>query len=194
MLNELLIAKEEQLRQHGYLIFTAPELSEMTLRTAGKVIDHFHGVALMQLPATEIEFFEWLKIEDTAVWKDLWADEENPYMVSIDLLEHFINDGNGFPICDLISEPNYWFTAKHIKPKASEKFSQIEQKMDRNLNLTVDEALLVEITQGSMDIWHFCYKYNYPVHKAKNIVRNMHRDDLLVHLPQRDDLVKYLDL
>jgi hypothetical protein len=194
MLRELLINKETQLNKDGYLVFDKAELQNMSGGTAEKVINHFHGVALMQIPGEEIEFFKWLKKEDPAVWNDLWANEENPYFVSIDLLKHFISDANGFPICDLIDEPNYWFSSRHLKPKGTEKFSQIEQKIQDNKNLTVDEALLVEVMQASVDIWHFCYKYKFPVNKAKNIVRNMHIDDLIVHLPQREDLTKYLDI
>lgn len=194
MLRELLIKKETQLNKDGYLVFDKAELQNMSGGTAKKVINHFHGVALMQIPREEIEFFEWLEKEDQTVWNDLWANEENPYFVSIDLLKHFISDANGFPICDLIDEPNYWFTAKHIKPKGTEKFSEIEQKIQDNKNLTFVEALLVEVMQASIDIWHFCYKYKYQVSRAKDIVRLMHRDDLLVHLSQADDLTKYLDI
>ena len=90
-------------------------------------------------------------------------------MVSIDLLGFFVANSNGFPICDLINEPNFWFCSKHLKPKATEKFSLIEQKISANKNLTADEALLVEISQACMDIWHFCYQYKYPVEKAKKM-------------------------
>jgi hypothetical protein len=194
MLRELLIEKEKQLHENGYLVFTTAELIDMSMDLANKVKEHFHGVALMQLPEEEIRFFEWLKSEDPAVWSDLWENEQDPNKVSIDLLPFFIEEANGFPICDLIDEPNYWFSPKHIKPQAREKFSLIEQKISAKINLTVDEALLVEVSQASLDIWHFCYQYNYPVIKAKNIVRIMHRDDLLVHLPEREDLVKYIEI
>jgi hypothetical protein len=194
MIREILIQKEQQLQQNGYLEFDQQELSVMDAETAGKIMDHFHGVALMRLPQVEIDFFEWLKNEDSDVWDDLWADEENTYLVSIDLLSCFVADANGFPICDLINQPNYWFSPKHIKPKGNEKFPLIEEKLDADKNLTVDEALLLEIMQSALDIWHFCYKYNYPVQKAKQIVRAMHREDLLVHLPEREDLVKYIEM
>ena len=194
MLRELLIEKEKQLHEAGYLVFTETELTNMSVDLANKLKEHFHGIALMQLPEEEITFFEWLKSEDITVWNDLWANEEDPNMVSIDLLPYFIGEANGFPICDLIDEPNYWFSPKHIKPKGTEKFSVIEKKISANKNLTVDEALLVEVSQAPVDIWHFCYQYNYPVKKAKNIVRNMHRDDLLVHLTEREDLVKYIEI
>jgi hypothetical protein len=194
MLRELLIEKEKQLHEKGYLVFTETELTNMSLDLANKLKEHFHGIALMQLPDEEIAFFEWLKSEDIAVWNDLWANEEDPNMVSIDLLPYFIGEAIGFPICDLIDEPNYWFAPKHIKPKGTENFSVIEKKISANKNLTVDEALLVEVSQAPVDLWHFCYQYNYPVKKAKNIVRIMHRDDVLVHLAEREDLVKYIEI
>jgi hypothetical protein len=194
MIRNILIEKEKQLQDKGYLVFTAAELTNMNMELANKIKDHFHGIALMQLPEQEIKFFEWLKSEDPDVWNDLWINAEDPNLVSIDLLPHFIAEANGFPICDLIDEPNYWFSPRHIKPKGKEKFSVIEKKLSENKNLTVDEALLVELSQASLDIWHFCYQYNYPVKKAKNIVRNMHKDDLLVHLTEREDLVKYIEI
>ena len=194
MLRELLIKKEIQLKKDGYLVFNKTELQNMSGGTVEKVINHFHGVALMQMPREEIEFFKWLKKEDPAVWNDLWAHEKNPYIISIDLLKHFISEANGFPICDLINEPNYWFSSGHLKPKGTGKFPKIEQKIQDNKNLTFVEALLVEVMQASIDIWHFCYKYKYSVGREKNIVRLMHRDDLLVHLSQADDLTKYLDI
>ncbi len=194
MLRDLLIAKEQQLHNSGFISFTPDELLDMSDDIADKLISHFHGIALMKIPDEEIKFFDWLKKEDPAVWNDLWANEEDPYLVSIDLLKNFILEENGFPICDLIDEPNYWFTKKHLKAKSSEKYGLINKKIEEDKNLTVDEALLAEVSQASIDIWHFCYKYNYPVQKAKIVVRNMHRDDLLVHLSDREDLIKYLDV
>jgi hypothetical protein len=194
MQREIIISKEKQLSEKGYLVFSQSDLESMSASDAENIKEHFHGVALMQLPEGEKEFFEWLKEADTPVWNDLWEDAENPYFVSTDLLHHFIPDGNGFPICDLIDEPNYWFNARHIKPKGAEKFKTIEEKLDKNLKLNFEETFLVEIMQGSIDVWHFCYKYNFPVRKAKIIIQNMHRDDILIHLTDREDLIKYLDV
>jgi hypothetical protein len=194
MLEELIKRKEEQLLKNHYLEFSSEELSGFSKRDALVIEKHFHGHALMRLPESEQIFFNWLREVDRAVWEDLWSEEDDPYLVSIDFLHHFINHGNGFPICDLIEAENYWFTEKHIKPKGLEKFELIDQKIEENKQLTVSEALLCEITRSSIDIWHFCHRYNIPLDSAKKEVSIMHKDDLLVHLPNRDDLVKYLDI
>lgn len=194
MLKDLLIQKEEQLQANGHISFKDEELAGMSMKDANQIIEHFHGIALMELPEQDLQFFEWLKKADHEVWDDLWQDEESPYQISIDLLPHFLENGNGFPICDLLDVPNFWFTAKHIKPKGKELFAEIEQKISSGAKLTFVEALLAEISQGSIDIWHFCYRYKFPIAKAKAIVHRMHVDDLLVHLPDREDLIKYLDI
>jgi len=194
MIEEIISQKETQLQEQGFIEFSDEELANYTKEMVEQIEEHFRGYAMMMLPESELEFFEWLKKEDRAVWDDLWKDEENPYNVSIDFLHHFLEDGNGFPICDLIDEENYWFTAKHIKPKGLEQFDVINEKIDRNQRFTFEEALLFEIIKHSIDIWHFCYRYKMPIHVAKQKIMKMKSDDLLVHLTKREDLVKYLDV
>jgi len=194
MLDELVNKKEAQLQKLGFIKFTPEELENLDLDLVEQIENHFRGHTMMRLPDSEIAFFEWLKNEDTAVWNDLWNGEEDPYNVSIDFLHHFLKEGNGFPICDLVEEDNYWFSARHIKPKGMEKFEEINQKINENKSFTFEEALLFEIMQNSIDLWHFCYRYKAPIHIAKQKVKKMQRDDLLVHLSEREDLVKYLDV
>jgi hypothetical protein len=193
MIKELIAQKEAQIQEQGYIEFSKEELSGIDQSGADQIKQHFRGYAMMMLPESELIFFEWLKKKDRAVWDDLWKDEENAYNVSIDFLHHFLEDGNGFPICDLISVENYWFSAKHIKPKGMEQFETINEKINKNLRFTFEEALLFEIMQNSIDIWHFCYRYNLSISVAKQKILKMKKDDLLVHLPLREDLVKYLD-
>ena len=135
-----------------------------------------------------------LKKNDKAVWDDLWQNEEDPYRISIDFLHHFLKHGNGFPICDLIDEDNYWFCVRHIKPKGMELMQDIGDKVKNDKPLSFAEAFLLEVFRGSTDLWHFCYRYNVPVKTGKSRIDDMNHDDLLVHLPERDDLVKYLDI
>jgi hypothetical protein len=194
MIKELIAQKEAQLQEQGYIEFSKKELSGIDQTGADQIKQYFRGYAMMMLPESELIFFEWLKKKDRAVWDDLWKDEENAYNVSIDFLHHFLEDGNGFPICDLISVENYWFSAKHIKPKGMEQFETINEKINKNLHFTFEEALLFEIMQNSIDIWHFCYRYNMSISVAKQKILKMKKDDLLVHLPLREDLVKYLDV
>lgn len=193
-LRSLIEQKQKFFEKHGYIRFYKKDLSDLSKADSQKIEKHFHGKAMMQLPESEIKFFEWLREKDPPVWSDLWDDEDEPYRVSIDFLHHFVEGENGFPICDLIDENNYWFTTRHIKPKGAEKSGEISRKLKQKETLSFEEGLLIEISRGSIDIWHFCYKYNLPVSFAKKKIEVMHRDDILVHLSDREDLVKYLDV
>jgi hypothetical protein len=193
-LNIIIASKEKQLDTKGYIQFSQTDLQAMTEKDAQKIEHHFHGRAMMALPIAEIKFIKWLQENDPAVWDDLWKDVEEPYRVSLDFLHHFIQNGNGFPICDLINVDNYWFHSKHIKPKALEKMEEIQQKLEGKHSLSFEEGILIEISRGSIDLWHFCYRYKLPISVAKKKIEVMHREDLLVHLKNREDLVKYLDI
>jgi hypothetical protein len=194
MIQALIEEKETQFRTSGYLQFSSSELQKLSEQDVQLLENHFRGHTMMLLPENEISFFEWLKEMDGTVWADLWQDQENAYHVSIDFLHHFLPNKNGFPICDLLSQENFWFSVKHIKPKGREIFERIKNKLNNHIKLTFEEALLYEIALGSIDIWHFCHRYTYPVQVAKQKVRQMHNDDLLVHLAKREDLVDYLDI
>ena len=193
-LTNLIEKKEKQLTKDGYIKFTQGELKNLKNKDAEALEKHFHGRAMMELPDEEIDFFIWLREHDPPVWDDLWKNAKESYCVSLDFLHHFISEGNGFPICDLVNVDNYWFHSKHIKPKAKEKMDEIRQKLEKKGSLSFEEGLLVEIARGSIDLWHFCYRYKLPILVAKNKIEAMHREDLLVHLKDREDLVKYLDV
>ena len=194
ILAKMIEIKEKQLDSDGFIKFDQIDLRQLRKKDAQALEKHFHGRALMELPAEEIDFFKWLKINDPPVWDDLWKNGEEPYRVSLDFLHHFIENGNGFPICDLIDVDNYWFHSRHIKPKALEKMEEIRQKLDSHASLSFEEGILIEITRGSIDLWHLCYRYKLPITVAKKKIEIMHREDLLVHLSDREDLVKYLDV
>ena len=193
-IDNLIDSKEKILKSEHCLKFSKDELSKINKSQAKKIIEHFHGRAMMALPEDEVLFFEWLKKNDLPVWNDLWEDEDHPYCISIDFLHHFIKYSNGFPICDLVTVDNYWFTGRHIKPKGMEKMEDIGVKVNQGKTLSFEEAFLVEIFRSSIDLWHFCFRYKVPVTVAKERIQDMHHDDLIVHLTNRDDLVKYLDI
>jgi hypothetical protein len=186
--------KEKQLKSLGYLQFSDEELKKLSLKDADAIVLHFHGHALMVLPESEVAFFEWLKENDRLVWNDLWGEDDEPYRISVDFLPNFLKDGNGFPICDLIDVDNYWFSDRHIKPKGWHHFEQIRVKMHGKEKLTIGELLMVEVANGAIDLWHFCYRYNIPVSIAKEHLDNLIHEDFIVHLSDREDLVKYLDI
>ena len=115
MLEELIKQKEKDAEKKGYIEFTNDELSSLSEENALEIERHFHGNTLMKLPECERVFFNWLKKVDQSVWEDLWGEGDNPYFVSTDFLHHFIDNGNGFPICDLVEQDNYWFNEKHTR-------------------------------------------------------------------------------
>lgn len=136
----LIAKKEKQLESDGFITFDQADLKQLKKKDVQVIEKQFHGRAMMELPAEEVNFFKWLKENDPPVWDDLWKNVEEPYRVSIDFLHHFVEDGNGFPICDLVKADNYWFHSRHIKPKATEKMDEIQQKLDSNKSLSLRKA------------------------------------------------------
>ncbi len=193
MINKLIEQKKKQYSELGYIQFSDSEISNINQKSIDLIEKAFKGYGLLKLPPKEIAFFEWLKENDRAVWNDLWEADDDPYKISIEFLHHFIKDENGFPICDLENEDNYWFSVKHIKPKGKQHFEEINLKLKINQKLNLEELLLYEIVQNSIDIWHFCYRYRTDLDKAKGLVAKLHKNDILVHLTDREDLVKYID-
>ena len=189
MIEEIIKRKEAQLEQHTCLLFSVEELSLLDHDMVTAIESHFSGHTLMRLPQEEINFFEWLKKEDLPVWQDLWDTDDEPYLVSISFLHNFLTNNNGFPICDLVEESNYWFCKRHLKPKGI----LLAAEQDQN-GSSFEHRLIIEILHRSIDIWHFCYRNNIAVAYAKARIQEMHHDDLLVHLEKREDLVKYLDI
>jgi hypothetical protein len=194
LINRLIQEKEKQLESQDFIEFSSEDLSILDINAAKEIENHFHGHTMMALPEWEVDFFRWLKEKDFSVWNDLWENDEEPYRVSTDFLHHFIKNGNGFPICDLIDEDNYWFCGRHIKPKGLENMEETGKKIKQNKSLSFEEALLIELLRGSIDLWHFCYRYKVPLSMGKERIDQMHQNDILVHLTDREDLVKYLDV
>jgi predicted transcriptional regulator len=148
----------------------------------------------MRMPPSEVDFFEWLKHQDEPVWNDIWAGEPDLYLVSTDLLPVFQEGRNGFPICDLVDQPNYWFSERHIKPRGREELELIALKYENQERLDIAELFLIELINGPIDIWHFCYRYNIAVQVMKRVIATMVAKGWLVHLTDRDDLVKYIEI
>jgi len=185
---------KNQLNQQNYIEFTPDQLLKLRLDQVQAVVDEFHGHALLKMPKSEIDFFSWLKINDPDIWNDIWQDEDDMYLVSIDLLPHFIEGGLGFPICDLVDQPNYWFNTRLIKPKGMEELENIIVKLENGVKVSVREAFLLEVSTRPVDIWHFCYHHNISVERLKKVVDDLVYQGFLVHLTDREDLIKYLDI
>lgn len=193
-IDALIETKKEQLNTTKYLQFSDKELEKLQIDDTNHIVDLFHGTTLMKLPPSEIKFFDWLKINDNAVWLDLWGDHENEYQVSIDLLPQFLKEKNGFPICDLKDAPNYYFTVRHIKPEGMAQMEQIISKTEAQKQLDIDELILFELHIAPFDIWHFAYRYNLPLSDVKELISEMVYKGWIVHLPDSDDLLRYIDV
>lgn len=191
---KLIEESRKQLDDQNFIEFSDEHLTALRLDQVQAIIDQFHGRALMKIPSAEIDFFSWLKKNDRDVWNDIWQGEDDIYLVSIDLLSRFVEGGLGFPICDLIDQPNYWFNARLIKPKGMEELENIFMKLEAGKKITLSEAFLLEISTRPVDVWHFCYNHNVEVERVKQVVDDLVYQGFLVHLTDRDDLIKYIDI
>ncbi len=193
-LQKLLTEKDKQYAQDGWISFSSAQLLSLDADQIQHLIDYFHGYTLVRLPEKEIEFFEWLKSADSPVWNDLWEGGGEPYLVSIDLLHHLAGEDGAFPICDLINQENYWFSAKHIKPKGNEALSEIVHLGEQGKRMTADQEFLLQLSVKDQDIWHFCYRFKIPIEKIKKAIETLVFRGFIVHLPDRADLVKYIEI
>jgi hypothetical protein len=154
---------------------------------AKDIADHFGAAVFLRLPASERKFFEWLKVQEESVWNDLWAsdfpdeaEQTAPYLVGISLLPEMITEGRGFPICDLSSQPNYFFSyknfnAEEIKPM----IDAIVQRMEDKVDVSPKEIFLMEIRRAPIDVWRFAYFYRLPVQDVKRIAAELVEDGVL---------------
>jgi len=193
-IDSLIEQKEQELNQKKYIQFSDKEIEELQDKNIVAIVKHFHGRALMKLPPSEIDFFEWLKKNDNAVWNDLWEDEPDMYQVSIDLLPQFSSKRNGFPICDLQDGMNYYFTVKHIKQEGLEQMQDIIKKLENKEKLKIDELVLYELHLAPFDIWHFSFRYKLPLDKVKQLISDMEYKGWIVHLPNSEDLLRYIEV
>ncbi len=160
-----------------------------------EIAEYFNNDKLIKLPQKEIEFFEWLKINDEKVWHDLWLDEINePYYVSITFLPALVySEFKGFLICDLLNNENYYFTPKLMVDEESK--IMVESSKERYLNkesLTVAQLLALTISFTETDIWHFAYKYNFEIERVKKAVAQLVEDNVLIHLTEAAHLTPFV--
>ncbi len=193
-INSFIQKKEKQRSEKNFISFTESELLSLSAEHTAHLIEYFHGYTLMQIPEAERIFFEWLKQNDAGVWDDIWGGEEDLYMASVDLLGSFTGETGGFPICDLLEVPNYWFSKEHIKPKGMEVLPEILAHAESGAPLNAEQQFLLQISGQNTDIWHFCFMFDVTVADMKKAIEEMVYKGWIVHLPDREDLVKYIDL
>ncbi len=189
---------EASITAHGWVELPAEELAHLSTDDADALWAEFGSRALFRLPLQEIEFFEWLRRHDPAVWSDLWGDEVHaPYLVSLSYLKDFVGSpGKGaFLIRDLQTQDNYFFTPDMLLEKESTAFvGAVRERFMAGERMTVEQALTVEISAGPVDIWHFAYLRNIELDRAKRAVESLVEDRIIVHVRSADHLSTYFDV
>ncbi len=183
-------------KDKGRFIVELPEevWDTLTPQEAKILARKFQRGTMVKLPRDEVEFFEWLREEAPEVWEDLWGDvaaEGELYSVGMGLLPEIV--AQGFPICDLMFVPNFYFTYKHITPSEGQALlAMILDKVEKGEELSLAERFLYEVQQAPIDLWHFAYLYNVSVEQAKEAVMDLIEGGALRHTPTRDELSDYL--
>jgi hypothetical protein len=172
--------------------FTDEELASMSEEDAAALIEQFGSTTLMLLPSHERAFHDWLREAEPPVWNDLWSEApEQLYAVSLAFLSEFRGTGTegAFPICDLQTVDNYFFTPDMLLDRESTDFVEaVRSRFLAGGSLSPEQALTVEISTGPMDIWHFAYRRGVDLARAKKAVASLVEDRIVVHVPKADHL------
>lgn len=196
-IEELLEYCRKSIAENKNLVFEHEIFDSITEEQAYAVAKEFAANTFMLLPRQEINFFEWLKINDYAVWKDLWEEDSlDPYFVGVALLPALAKkDGRGFPICDLVSVENYFFAEIHLPgEEANILIETAKNRFMEKKPLTIPHLLVLEISMGAIDIWRFAYKHGLSLADAKAAVDTLVEDKALVHITQAEYLASFVEL
>ncbi len=174
------------------LLLTDAEIDALGDTDIAMLVETYGGSVLLSMPARERAFFDWLAREAPDVWDDLWGDDED-MLITLPFLKDLRAGARGFLICDLAEVPNYYFTPKHVKPDGFAALEDIFAKASAGKDLSIAEALMFDIIIGPIDLWHFCYARQVPLASARRAVAELDRHGWLVHLPAREDLVRYME-
>ena len=188
-----LIERTQQATDAGLPVeFTDDEFATMTEEDAAAIIERFGSTTLMRLPSHERAFHDWLREADPSVWNDLWSETpESIYAVSLAFLPEFRGTGaeGTFPICDLQTVDNYFFTPEMLLERESTDFVEaVRSRFLAGGSLSPEQALTVEISTGPIDIWHFAYRRGVDLARAKKAVASLVEDRVVVHVPKAEHL------
>ncbi len=188
---------KDGLVNNNYLVIEEEIYNKLSVDDA-HYINHITHNLLFRLPENEIKFFEWLKEVEPIVWQDLWKSDnitEVPYLVSISFLPVIVeNKDRGFPICDLRSIDNYFFSIDHMVDEESKVFFDVsKEKLKNRERMTMTELLSLEISVAPIDIWHFAYKFKLDLNKCKDAVHQLSKDNALVHLKDAEYLAPFIN-
>jgi hypothetical protein len=180
----------------GVLIIPEDVFLKMEKDYGNLLKQDFEHAQMFRLPEFEIEFFKWVKETDPLVWNDLWKDEEDPYVVSLEFMPRLLEqDGRGFPICDLQTIDNYYFAPQLMVDTESDVMVEAAKaRFVERRGLTPSQLLALEVHYGGIDIWHFSYKHQIELQEAKDAVASLVEDQVLVHLTDAEHLAPILEL
>ncbi len=197
MIQNIIDFAKSKLNNNDWVIFEENVFETLTPQQALEVIRSLDPNSMMMLSEREIEFFEWIKQVDYPVWEDLWGDESiPPYVVSLSFLPLLVyqSNSNGFPICDLLQNDNYYFNIAMMNADHSrEVLESARSRFENNQKLDLHQLLALEIAFSGIDIWHFAYKYGIDVDAAKLAADILIKDKALNHFKKYDDIANYLD-
>lgn len=164
------------------------EMESLTQEQAARLVELYGWNTLIRLPEREREFFGWLRREDEPIWKDLWGDEEDPYVVSLSFLMDLLPKRRGFSICDLTEHPNFYFSQENISPEEGKPL--VDASLDiiaANGRLSLEQAFLVEVWRAPIDQWRFAYMYKLPLAEVKKMVLWLLEEGILVVPEEKEE-------
>jgi hypothetical protein len=191
-----LIEKIQSYQSTGnYLRLSGEEISSLGPAGLRRLADACGHSSFITLPSSEQRFFEWMRRHDEKTWLDLWGGDAAlpPYVVSVSNLLYLSVERRGFPVCDLESVPNYYFTAKHIREDGGKQFIEAAKaRAADGEQLSLEELFMLEVAEAPIDIWRFAYTYAMGLADALEMVHALIADEVLTHTPTRDELSPYL--
>lgn len=191
MTNELFRALVQRLRPSSEGIhsvqITEDEIADLSREQAEEIVALYGATTLITLPRKEQEFFAWLQKEDAPIWNDLWGSDEQPYRVSLGYLPDLLPNRRGFLICDLVDNPNYYFTINNITAEDGSAYLDAAIEIVKNEGrLSMDQAFVVEVWRAPIDQWRFAYMYRQPLDEVKQMVQWLVTEGILTLPAERE--------
>jgi hypothetical protein len=185
---------DAQIDKQGYVDFPNEVFANIDKTQAEYLAEKYASSVMMFLPQYELNFFEWLKTEDIAVWNDLWLDEHMPpYLIGMSFLPSLLDQSRGFPICDLLENDNYYFTKDFFLPEHAQLFLEsVKERFIAKEPLTTAQLLALEISLAPIDLWHFAFRHKIPLDAAKQAVRELVDDKVIVHFTDAAHLAPFV--
>lgn len=197
-INALIASLKSQVsdsESRGIITFDEEILSALTPDDAKLIISQIGSTHLLKLPQKEIAFFEWLKEIHPLVWKDLWGsdDSEHEYTVGMDLLPLMLDPVRGFPICDLITQENFFFVPDHlIGEEISFYLEAVKERYLKQETVTVAQLLVLEISMAPIDAWRFSYHHRIEFDRVMKAIQDLKEEGMLLHLGRAEDLADFI--